>query len=202
VFVLTLIASNNTGRATQSFTLTINQAPSITSTNSKVATVGGSFSFTVKTTGSPTPSLSEIGALPANLKLTDNGDGTATLSGTPAPGTGGVYPITIRAANAAGTTAQSFTLTVHQAPTFTSAASANAKVGAAFSYTVTTKGYPTASLSKSGTLPAGISFSDNGNGTATLSGTPTKAVTRAITISAGNGVGPRASQAFTLTVST
>jgi hypothetical protein len=44
--------------------------------------------------------------------FTDNGDGTATLSGTPAAGTIGTYPLTIMATNAAGSTVQSFTLTV------------------------------------------------------------------------------------------
>ena len=33
------------------------------------------------------------------MTFTDNGDGTATLAGTPAAGTGGTYPLTITAAN-------------------------------------------------------------------------------------------------------
>ena len=47
------------------------------------------------------------------MTFTDNGDGTATLAGTPAPGTAGTYELTFTATNAAGSTApQSFTLLV------------------------------------------------------------------------------------------
>ena len=47
------------------------------------------------------------------MTFVDNGDGTATLAGTPAAGTGGTYPLTITAANGVAPNAtQSFTLTV------------------------------------------------------------------------------------------
>jgi len=56
--------------------------------------------------------------------FTDNGDGTATIAGTPASGTAGSYPVTITAANGVVPDAnQSFTLSVNQAPALTSAAS-------------------------------------------------------------------------------
>ena len=51
------------------------------------------------TTGFPTATLSETGALPTGVTFVDNGNGTATLAGTPAAGTGGTYPLTITAAN-------------------------------------------------------------------------------------------------------
>ena len=51
------------------------------------------------------------------MTFTDNGNGTATLAGTPAAGTGGTYPITITATNGVSPNAtQTFTLTVNQAP--------------------------------------------------------------------------------------
>ena len=43
-------------------------------------------SYTVTTTGYPAPTITETGALPAGLTFTDNGNGTATISGTPATG--------------------------------------------------------------------------------------------------------------------
>ena len=47
------------------------------------------------------------------MTFVDNGDGTATLAGTPAAGTGGTYPLTITAANGVSPDAtQSFTLTI------------------------------------------------------------------------------------------
>ena len=66
----------------------------------------------VTTTGEPAPALSDNSAtLPAGITFTDNGNGTATIAGTPAAGSGGTYPVTITATNAAGTTSQSFVLT-------------------------------------------------------------------------------------------
>ena len=53
----------------------------ITSSDDATATTGQPFSFTVTTTGTPTPRLSETGTLPRKLTFTDNGNGTATISG-------------------------------------------------------------------------------------------------------------------------
>ncbi len=130
------------------------------------------FTTTVHTTGIPTAAITETGALPTGLTFTDNGDGTATIAGTPAAGSGGSYPITITATNSAGTTTQSFVLTNAQAPTITSAATATFSTGVLGSYQVTTTGYPAPAITETGALPLGMSFVDNGNGSATISGTP------------------------------
>ena len=62
-YTLNFTATNGVGSAaTQSFTLTVNQAtqaPAITSASSTTFTVGAAGTFTVTTTGSPTPSLTE-----------------------------------------------------------------------------------------------------------------------------------------------
>jgi hypothetical protein len=87
--------------------------PTITSANHTTFTVGVPGTFTVTTTGSPTPSLSETGTLPSGVTFVDKGNGTATLSGTvPNSSYVGTYPLTISAQNAQGTGTQSFTLTV------------------------------------------------------------------------------------------
>ncbi len=53
-------------------------------------------------------------ALPSGVSFTDNGDGTATLAGTPAANSGGTYSLSINAANGVSPDAtQSFTLTVN-----------------------------------------------------------------------------------------
>jgi len=88
-------------------------APTITSASSTTFTVGAAGSFTVTTTGAPTASLSESGTLPIGVTFTDGGNGSATLSGTPATGSGGTYLLTLTATNGVGNpTSQSFTLTV------------------------------------------------------------------------------------------
>ena len=148
-------------------------------------------------------SLTETGTLPSGVTFKDNGNGTATLSGAPATGTAGSYALTFKAHNGVGTDAsQSFTLTVNQVAALTSANSATFTVGTAGSFTVTTTGSPVPSLTETGTLPSGVTFKDNGNGTATLSGAPATGTvgSYALTFKAHNGVGTDASQSFTLTV--
>ena len=175
-------------------------SPVITSANSATFAAGVAGTFTVTTTGTPTPSLNETGTLPSGVTFKDNGNGTAALSGTPGSGTAGTYTLTIKAHNGVGTDAlQTFSLTVNQGLAITSASSTTFTAGTAGSFTVTTTGTPTPSSSETGTLPGGISFTDNGNGTATLSGTPTTAGSYSFTITAHNANGT-ATQAFTLTV--
>ena len=152
--------------------------PAITSGNNTTFTVGTNGSFTVTATGTPTPTFSETGALPGGVTLSTLG----VLSGTPAAGTGGTYPITLTADNGTVNATQSFTLTVHQAPAITSAGSTSFTSGATGSFTVTTTGSPTAALSKTGSLPSGVTFTDNGNGTATLTGLASLATSYPITI--------------------
>jgi hypothetical protein len=94
----------------------VGTSPSITSASSTMFTVGAAGTFTVTATGTPTPSLTETGALPSGVTFKDNGNGIAMLSGTPAAGTAGSYPLTIKAHNGVGTDAsQNFTLTAGSA---------------------------------------------------------------------------------------
>ena len=203
-YPLTITASNGVSPdATQSFALVVDAPSAITSGDSTTFSVGTDGSFTVTTTGNPTATISETGDLPNGVSFTDNGDGTATLTGTPAAGSGGVYPITITAGNGVGTAdTQSFTLTVDEAASITSANSTTFSVGTGGTFTVMTSGFPVAAVSETGSLPGGVTFNDNGDGTATLSGTPDAGTggTYPITITANNGVGDTASQSFTLTV--
>jgi hypothetical protein len=92
-------------------------APALTSASSTTFQAGHGGSFTVTTSGVPTPSLSQAGALPSGVSFADNGNGTATLSGTPAAGAGGSYPLTITASNGASAdVSQGLTLTVQAPP--------------------------------------------------------------------------------------
>ena len=197
-YPITFTASNGVGStAVQSFTLTVNQVPAITSANNTTFTVGSNGSFTVTETGFPTPTLSESGALPSGVTFNT---ATGVLSGTPAAGTGGTYPITFTASNGVGSNAvQSFTLTVNQAPAITSANNTTFTVGSNGSFTVTATGIPTPTLSESGALPSGVTFT---TATGVLSGTPAAGTggTYPITFTASNGVGSNAVQSFTLTV--
>ncbi len=182
-------------------------APVIWSAGTATFTVGSAGSFTVTASGSPTPALSYTGTLPGGVTFTDKGDGTATLAGTPDTGTEGSHPIVIKAANGVPPDAtQNFTLVVNTAtgtaPAITSASTTSFTVGSAGSFTVTTTGSPAPALSYTGTLPGGVTFTDKGDGTATLAGTPTTGTegSHPLTIRAANGVPPDATQNFTLVV--
>ena len=200
VFSISFSASNGIGSAaTQSFTLTVDQAVTILSANNTTFSVGTGGSFTLISTGYPTASLSETGGLPSGVTFVDNHDGTGTLSGTPSGS--GVYNIGFTAQNGVGSPAmQTFTLTVDQAAAITSANNATFVVGSAGSFTVTSTSYPVAGLSETGALPSGVTFIDNGDGTGTLSGTPGTSGVFSITFAAQNGTGSPATQTFTLTV--
>ena len=161
----------SSGQASDSFTMTVDQAPAITSASYATFDVGEAGSFDVTSSGFPAPELSETGALPDGVQFVVQPGGTATISGTPDDGTAGTYPITISASNRVTPTAvQDFVLTV--APTITSAAEATTLAGSPFSFTFTTAGSPVKSITKSGKLPQGLHFVDNDDGTATIAGTP------------------------------
>ncbi len=112
-----------TGAADANYTITyttgaitvqapLSQAPAITSGASTTFVVGTTGSFTVTTSGMPAPTFTQSGALPAGVTFTDNGNGTATIAGTPAVGTDGVYQLAITAQNGVSPPAnQAFTLT-------------------------------------------------------------------------------------------
>ncbi|HZS15700.1 MAG TPA: Ig-like domain-containing protein [Candidatus Dormibacteraeota bacterium] len=187
--------------AAQSFTLTVDEHPDITSAATATFVQGQSGSFTVTATGYPVPQLTELGALPGGVTFVDNGNGTGTLSGTPV--SAGPYDLSFGAANGVEPPAsQHFILSVQKAPSITSADHTTFQVGTLGSFTVTTAGYPAPAVSKTGALPSGVSLHDNGDGSATLSGTPPAGSSGAwpLTLTAHNGVGSDATQAFTLQV--
>jgi YVTN family beta-propeller protein len=178
------------------------RAPRITSRASATLTAGELVNFFFTASGTPAqPKISETGKLPAGTWLTSVGE----LTGTPNPGSGGIYPITITAANGvapAGT--QRFTLIVDQAPAITSASHAAFTHGRHSSFTVRTTAFPAASVTEHGALPPGLRFTAGKNGTATISGTPARSArgkTYLIRMTARNGVGAAATQRFSLRVS-
>jgi len=163
IFTFAVAATNNAGSATQTFTLTVNQVPAISSAGSTTFQLGSAGSFAVTTSGYPAASLTETGVLPTGVTFTDNGNGTGTLGGTPT--SGGTFTFTLTATNSVGTATQTFTLTVNQGSAITSANSATFQVGVAGSFTVVASGFPIPALTETGALPAGITFADNHNGT-------------------------------------
>ncbi|CAG0962195.1 hypothetical protein ANAEL_00693 [Anaerolineales bacterium] len=117
--------------------------------------------------------------LPAWLSFTDNGNGTATLSGTPSNSDLGSHTVVLRATDGVISVPveQSFSVVVNDvndAPSFTSAAVTSAGEGTPYTYNIVTTD-PDAGDTltiTAPTLPAWLTLVDNGDRTATLSGTP------------------------------
>ncbi len=192
------------GGASAYQTVVISTSPNIDNPSAATFKAGTASSFMVSATGSPALAITQTGTLPAGVTFVDNGNGTATLGGTPAAGSGGVYALVITAANSVGPNAvQNFTLTVNETPAITSPPYATFTYNVPGTFTVTTLGYPKPALRiGSAVLPSGVSFFDNGDGTGTLTGTPDSELggVFAFTIAAGNSAGASPGQNFTLQV--
>ncbi len=95
--------------------VSVNGAPSFTSAPVTGATEDGLYSYAVEATDPDGDKLtfSEASPLSAWLMLTDNGDGTATLSGTPANGDVGQHNVDLQVSDGVLTDTQSFTITVN-----------------------------------------------------------------------------------------
>jgi hypothetical protein len=197
-----VVATDSLGHTQElRYTLTVNpslQPPNFTSADNATFTAGSPGKVTVAANGFPTPTLSEriSDILPGGVTFNS---ATGVLSGTLAAGSGGVYTLHFTAANTVGSINQTFTLTVNQPPAITSGNGTRFTIGQHNSFLVTTNGFTRPTLIESG-APSGVTFTDNGNGTATLAGTPATQGTYQFSITAQNGIGSEFAQNFTLTV--
>jgi uncharacterized protein YjiK len=126
----------------------------------------------ITATGNP-PATITASNLPSWLTVKNGKAGkAATLTGkAPATGGGGSFTITVAAANGIEAQAeQNITINVLA---FTSADAANFTIGQSGSFTVRTSDTPANPTLAAQRLPAGLTFTDHGDGTATISGAPT-----------------------------
>lgn len=98
--------------------VTATESPSFTSANNTSFDVGFAGTFNITAVGNPsTMTISLSGILPSGVTFNDNGDGTATLSGTPALGSNGTYPLIFTANNGTPPNGiQNFTFSVRTGP--------------------------------------------------------------------------------------
>jgi YVTN family beta-propeller protein len=174
-------------------------SPVINSQTDAIFSTGTAGSATIQASALPAATFSESGALPAGLTFSSDG----TISGTPAAGTGGFYPVTITADNGvAPDFSQSFGVAVDQPIVITSASHATFQVGDVSSFTFASSGYPTPSYQVTGTLPAGVTLLWSQANGWQLTGSPMigSGGVYPLTIHALDGNGGDITQSFTLTV--
>jgi len=194
VYNFTILATNIYGAGTQSFTLTVLQAPSITSNASTSVINGTGGTFQVEASGSATITFGISGAPPG---VTIDSDGFITIAGTVPIG---IYTFNVTAANGISPdSSQTFTLTVSAAPVSPAITSSNSKGsvnGINDSFQVTSVGTQPITYSLSG-APAGVAINGSSGLITIASAVPVGVYP--FTIIASNSVGIT-NQSFTLTV--
>jgi len=190
---LTLYASNAAGIGSANLALTITSPlakPVITSTGAVTATQGVIFSYQIRASGNPT----SYGAAPLPPGLSFN-TVSGLISGTPQ--SVGSSTVLLSASNAAGVGTKNLALTVASngaVPVITSPNTATGTHGVAFRYQITASGSPTSYAAAD--LPLGLTVNSKSG---LISGTPTRAGTNLVMLTASNRFGAGSSQ-MTLTI--
>jgi len=216
-YSFTITASSSSGTVTQTFVLTVlpaSGAPLINSQTGNLTVTAGATNVTFGVTATANPAISGyrwyrvVALTSAVVDLTTDfsgvysGANTATLTIANVTAAMNQDKFYCAVSNSSGPTnsAQS-TLNVNSAPAFSSLATTTFVVSAAGNFAVTATGYPAPTFVASGTVPGWLSLSTAG----ALSGTPplTADATSpySFTITASNGIGTAATQAFVLYVS-
>lgn len=163
-----------------------NDAPTIDSTSVNSAVEDSIYTYLITASDIDVGDVLSITAdtLPGWLTLTDNGDGTALLSGTPLNDDVGNNAVTIRVLDDSGAAnnfaTQSFTIAVtntNDAPTIDSTAVTSATEDSAYTYNIATSDVDVGDTRTitAPTLPGWLTLTDNGDGSASLTGTPLNA---------------------------
>ncbi|RCK68810.1 hypothetical protein DT076_14655 [Desertihabitans brevis] len=187
-------AINPSGSMSATFDLVITEDVVVTTPTSVEAEVGEPFTLPLTATGFPAPDVELEGTLPTGLAVTDGGTGPA-ITGTPTESGG--FALEVVATNRLGAERAPLTLTVTEDAAFTSDDRATVVAGEEVTLPITVTGFPVPAIELDGDLPDGLTFTDGGDGTAAITGTPASGTGGAhvLTLTAGT-----ATQIFTLTV--
>jgi hypothetical protein len=158
--------------------LNTNDQPVFTSSPILVATEDSVYTYNITVTDEDGDNVTITPSnLPAWLTLTDNGDNTAILSGTPLQNDIGNHAITIFATDSGnGISNQNFNLSVsgvNDSPIFTSSPVLLADEDSVYTYNISVSDEDGDNVTISySTLPSWLTLTDNGDNTAILSATP------------------------------
>jgi subtilisin family serine protease len=179
-FDVVIEANNGTETIQQSFTInvnTINQAPEFTSTPSLDHGVDILYEYDVTATDPDDDELVITAeTLPSWATFVDNGDGTGYLSGTPTSTSVLGFHVVLSVSDGMYEVEQDFRIQVLDvAPYFTSTPVESHVTDVLYEYNITAEDPNDDAITITATvLPDWASITDNGDGTAYLSGTPTE----------------------------
>jgi RNA polymerase sigma factor (sigma-70 family) len=198
-------AATGTTGTTTTTTAPPGVAPSFSPGGTATFYIGSVNTFEVHASGSPIPTLSVSGALPAGVTFADQHDGTGVFTGSPGHSTQGVFPVVVSATNSVGppvTLPVQLTVAVAGPLEITSSPVAFCQLGRQCTIHLTATGTPTPTLTVSGTLPPGLTFSPGVGGTATLGGVAGGATRWGypVTVTASNGAQPSVSRQLWIVV--
>ena len=146
-------------------------APTITSLSPASGPLNGGNQIVVTGTGLADVTSVDVGG--AYAAIQEQGDTSITVTAPPGEA---VDNTALHVTSIGGTASAGYAYTAPDVCgtgcAFTSPATASAATGVAFTFTVSATGYVTPTFKLKGKLPGGVSFVDNYDGTATLSGTP------------------------------
>ena len=195
----TITATDSVGASVnQALSVVINPVLGLTTTTLASSTINvAGYSQPLQTSGGPgSVSFAVIsGSLPTGLSL----DGmTGIISGT--PNAVGTFAFTVAATDSVNATASaSYALTIHAAPSITTASLPDWTVGKAYSQSLSATGGTgaiTFALQSGSNLPTGLSLSAGG----LISGTPTSTGPSTFTIVATDSVGATTTATYTVTI--
>jgi hypothetical protein len=164
--------------------------------------INTSYSFTYWSSGLPAPTFAVTsGKLPDGLTLDPN---SGTISGTSTKT--GTFSGVVTATNSSGSATQSFSITVFQGLSIVPAAAPNGTAAAAYSFVATvndgTKPYTVLNVTGFDAGATGLTAptTNTGNGTVTLSGTPTGSGVARFTVNVTDGSGSSISRSYTVII--
>ncbi|WP_207681127.1 putative Ig domain-containing protein [Desulfonema magnum] len=158
----------------------VNDLPVFTSTSVTAATQDAVYTYAITASDVDITDILTITALiqPDWLDLTDNGDRTATFTGTPGNDHVGEHPLELQVKDTeGGINTQSFMITVaniNDPPVFDSLPVTDIEEDTVYTYSIATTDIDLGDTRTvtAPTLPEWLELTDNGDGTATLTGTP------------------------------
>ncbi len=195
-FDITIIATGEV-ITEQVYTLTVDATPVFEAMDDVVIEEGNDYSATI-TVDNADAAITAGDNHNSDITITDNGDGTATVAGTAL--TVGNYVVNVIADNGNYSSEMSYTVIAGAVPEYTSTPITEVNTTDVYNYDVAVSYTGDDNLVLSADVPAWLTFADNGDGTANITGTATEEGVYSVSILA-TGKYFNATQTYSITVS-